>query len=190
MTSGSAAGRPKKSDQTLSKQLVLTTALRFIQTNGTEAMTFRALADLLDVTPMAIKYHTGSKQELLLDLLEHAYSGTLEISPAATPKERIRNVLTEYCSRALTYPSLLRAVLEDISLVKGELIRITDEIRVNSQKLDNGDEDNVLLHLLIDYTHGFALSAPLGEKNPLKVADYQRGLDWILNRLPDVEQEE
>lgn len=185
MTTSSAAGRPKKAEQTLSQQLVLNTALQFIKGNGAEAMTFRVLADLLDVTPMAVKYHTGSKHELLLALVEHAYKGTLDVSRAATPRERIRSVLTEYCSRALTYPSLLRAVLEDISLVKGELARITDELRINTQKLDNGDEGDVLLHLLIDYTHGFALSASAGEGNPLRIEDFQQGLDWILDRLHD-----
>lgn len=185
MTTNSAAGRPKKAEQTLSQQLVLTTALRFIKSNGAEAMTFRVLADLLDVTPMAVKYHTGSKRDLLIALVEQAYKGTLEVSQAATPKERIRCVLTEYCSRTLTYPSLLRAVLEDISLVKGELVRITDELRLNTQRLDNGDEGDALLHVLIDYTHGFALSASAGKENPLRIEDYQKGLDWILSRLDE-----
>lgn len=185
MTTNSSAGRPRDTERVLSKQLILTTALQFVRQNGTDALTFRVLADLLNVTPMAVKYHSGSKKELLHDLLEHAFVGTLDKVDGKTPKIRIKGILEEYCSRALIYPSLLRAVLEDISLMQGELVRVTNELRVNTQKLDDGDVGDVLLHLLVDYTHGFVLSSAAGEEAPLPISNYLRGLDWILGRLPD-----
>ncbi|MBI1495509.1 TetR/AcrR family transcriptional regulator [Halocynthiibacter styelae] len=185
MTTKPAAGRPKEKERVLSRQIILSTALQFVRTNGTDTLTFRALADLLNVTPMAVKYHAGSKKELLFDLLEHAFVGTLDDAEGLTPKTRVKEILEEYCSRALVYPSLLHAVLEDVSLMKGELVRVTDELRVNIQKLDNGETDDVLLHLLVDYTHGFVLSSAAGEEATLPISNYLRGLDWILCRLPD-----
>lgn len=180
MTKSSAVGRPPKSTQRLSKQLVLQTALPIVQKQGADALSFRLLAEKLKVTPMAVTYHSGSKHALLADLVGLAFENTLQDVSGESPTAKARNILRAYFQRALLNANLLRAILEDVSLMSEDLIQITNELRGCTRELDNGDKNDVLLHLLIDYTHGFVLSASSGEKNTLSIDDFLRGVDWVL----------
>ncbi len=175
-------GRPPKSTQRLSKHLILQTALPIIQTQGADVLSFRLLAEKLKVTPMAVTYHTGNKRQLLADLVSLAFRDMLPDIADESPTQKANGILLAYCQRALPNANLLRAVLEDVSLMSEDLIEITSELQTCTQQLDNGDENNVLLHLLIDYTHGFVFSATSGENNPLAVNDYLPGIKWILAR--------
>lgn len=180
MTTPSSPGRPPKTAQQLSKQLILRTALPILQKSGVDALSFRVIADELGVTPMAVTYHTGSKKELLSDLVALAFANTLKGASGDTPLQKARNILATYCKRALENANLLRAILEDVSLMSDELYQITAELKSNTQKLENGDDGDVLVHLLIDYTHGFVLSASSGENNPLTFDGFLKGVDWVL----------
>ena len=182
MTKARGAGRPRKSDQTLSKQAVIAAALPIVQREGVKALSFRALADQLGVTPMAVAYHTGGKKELLADLVEAAFAGTLEECDTGSPAQRARLILSQYCARALINAHLLRAVLADLSLMGPALIQITEKLNTVTKILNDEDEGDVLLHLLVDYTHGFVLSATANGENLLTTDDFLCGIDWILNR--------
>ena len=182
MNKPSTVGRPTKSTQHLSKQLILRIALPVVQSQGADALSFRLLAEKLKVTPMAVTYHSGSKRQLLADLVDLAFKNTLRGVAGGTPAERARSILSAYFQRALLNANLLRVILEDTSLMSEDLIEITKALEACTQQLDNGDANNVLLHLLVDYTHGFVLSASSGENNPLTINDFLRGLDWVLAR--------
>ena len=175
-------GRPSKSMERLSKQLILETALPIVQAKGAGALSFRVLADKLKVTPMAVTYHTGNRRQLLADLVSLAFKSTLPDIAIESPSQKAKEILLAYCRRALLNANLLRAVLEDVSLMSEDLNGITRELQTCTGQLDNGDRDNVLLHLLIDYTHGFVFSATSGKDNPLTIEDYSRGIEWILRR--------
>ncbi|QFT48993.1 Transcriptional regulator, TetR family (plasmid) [Roseivivax sp. THAF40] len=182
MTTARGAGRPRKSDQTLSKQAVIAAALPIVQKEGVDALSFRALAEQLGVTPMAVTYHSGGKKELLADLVEAAFDGTLEDRDGGNIAQQARLILSQYCARALVNAHLLRAVLADLSLMGPALVQITEKLGEFTKELNDGDEGDVLLHLLVDYTHGFVLSATANGENPLTTDDFLRGLDWILDR--------
>ncbi|GGX61089.1 hypothetical protein GCM10007385_32950 [Tateyamaria omphalii] len=162
---------------------MLQTALPIVQEHGADALSFRLLAEKLKVTPMAVTYHTGNKRQLLADLVSLAFRDTLKNVTEESPSQRAHAILRAYCQRALLNANLLRAVLEDVSLMSEDLAQITNELQTCTQQLENGDESNVLLHLLIDYTHGFVFSASSGENNPLTIKDYLRGIEWILVRM-------
>ncbi len=180
MTNTPTVGRPRKSKERLSKQLILQTALPIVQKQGAGALSFRVLADKLKVTPMAVTYHSGSKGKLLADLVELAFANTLQGTVEEGASAKARSILSAYYLRALPNANLLRAVLEDVTLISKDLLEITDRLRVCTHELDGGDKNDVLLHLLIDYTHGFVLSASSGEENPLTIDDFLRGVDWVL----------
>ncbi|WP_170326489.1 TetR/AcrR family transcriptional regulator [Ruegeria arenilitoris] len=182
MTNTPTVGRPKKSKERLSKQLILQTALPIVQKQGAGALSFRVLADKLKVTPMAVTYHSGSKRKLLADLVELAFANTLQGTVEEGASAKARSILSAYYLRALPNANLLRAVLEDVTLISKDLLEITDRLRACTQELDGGDKNDVLLHLLIDYTHGFVLSASSGEDNPITIDDFLRGIDWVLAR--------
>ncbi len=170
--------------------MILKAALPIVQEQGAGALSFRVLADTLQVTPMAVTYHSGSKRNLMADLVELAFHNTLQGVTDDTPSARARCILNAYFKRAMLNANLLRAVLEDESLMGDELLLVTDELRACTQELDKGDLGNVLMHLLIDYTHGFVLSATSGGNNTLTDDDYLRGVDWILARTTSEEREQ
>ena len=174
------AGRPQKANQKLSKQIILQTALPLVREGGADAVSFRALAKQLDVTAMAVTYHVGDKRKLLAELAELAFKNTLKHVAGTTPQERARNILRAYCTRVIENVQLLRAILNDTSLIGSELEQITEALHACTRELDSSDDGQTLLFLLIDYTHGFALSAASGESNPLTIDDYTPGIDWIL----------
>ncbi|MES0883142.1 TetR/AcrR family transcriptional regulator [Roseibium sp. SCP14] len=181
MTSGRAAGRPQKRDGTLSRERILATALPLLREHGAEAVSFRRLADGLGVTAMAIKYHVGSQQELLAALVERAFEGTRGSIQGRTPAERLRHILSMYCVRALENAKVVRCILNDTSLMSSEIIEITEEIRKNTRLLNDGDPNDVMLNLLVDYTHGFVFSAvAAAPEHNLTEEDFLRSVDWVL----------
>ncbi|UWR04670.1 TetR/AcrR family transcriptional regulator [Ruegeria conchae] len=182
MTKVVSVGRPVKSSQKLSKQLILRTALPIVQKGGVEGLSFRVLAEQLGVTPMAVTYHAGSKKQLLSDLVELAFEGVLDDIEGDPPIKRARSILATYYGYALKNAKLLRAILNDVTLMSEDLVRVAVELKTSTDQLKNSDGGDVLVHLLIDYAHGFVLSASSGENNPLTIDDFLRGVDWILNQ--------
>ncbi len=175
------AGRPTKESRKLSKQLILQTALPRMTKGGVEAVSFRKLAEELRATPMAIKYHVGSKQELLKDLVEMAFDGVANRGVGDTPQDRLRSALVQYCERALEHPNLVRCILGDTSLMSQDIIALTENLRRDTQILNNRDQDDGMLNLLVDYTHGFVFSAASASPdNAPPFEGYLRSLDWVL----------
>lgn len=178
---GKSAGRPAKGSWALSKKRILVAALPLIQKEGIEAVSFRRLADCLGVTPMAVKYHVGDRREMLTALVDRAFQNTLGTIEGDHPVERLRYILSCYCARALENANLVRCILHDTSLMSGEIIAITKEIRKNTRLLNDGDPQDVMLNLLVDYTHGFVFSAiATPPEYSLTQDDFQRSVDWVL----------
>lgn len=65
-------GRRERGD--LSREEVIATALRLVDTGGLGACTIRALADELAVTPMAIYWHVSGKEQLFDAVLDAVLS--------------------------------------------------------------------------------------------------------------------
>jgi len=184
MTKAVTAGRPFKQDSTLSKGKILSLAMRLIEEEGEKAASFRALAKKLDVTPMAVSHHVGNRQLMLEGLIARAFYGVGSEPKGDAPTEQLRFLLARYCDRVLKHPNLFKCVLADPRLIEGELFLLTDLIKSYVRKTTKGDNDNALLNLIVDYTHGFALSVSAAPSPPqLTTDDYLRSLDWILERL-------
>jgi len=180
-----AAGRPQKSASALSQQQILTAALPLVQAGGIEAISFRRLSEHLGVTPMAVKYHVGDQRQMLAALIDIAFAGTLPDALAKTPAEQLRQILLSYVTRALDNGELLRCILQDPALMSGEIANITAAIRSRTRQLNHGDPQDVMLNLLVDYSHGFlfsVLAAP--PDNRPSTQDYRRSLDWLLAASP------
>ncbi len=176
------AGRPTRENQKLSKQLILKTALPLLTEGGVEAVSFRKLAEALGATPMAVKYHVGNKQELLKSLVEMAFGGIADGSVGDTPQARLRNALELYCDRALQHANLVGCILGDTSLMSRDIIQLTDSLRLDTSRLNNGDQNDVLLNLLVDYTHGFVFAAASASPDNCPTSEgYLRSLDWVLS---------
>lgn len=156
--------------------------------DGHEALTFRALAEALHVTPMAVAYHVGTRDQLLAKLVAHVYAGVSAAPSIEDPRQRVRALLRRYCERVVAHPKLTAFLLGDLSRCGDELTRLTAAVRafVESRR-GPGPQVDVLMGVIIDYTHGFAFSAaanpePVGAA-ALTVHDYLAGLDWLLDRV-------
>jgi AcrR family transcriptional regulator len=68
-------GRPASGRQTpLRREEILDRALEMVRTEGREALSMRALARELGVTPMALYHHIADKRDLLAALIERVWS--------------------------------------------------------------------------------------------------------------------
>lgn len=187
------AGRPSKQSQKLSKETVLKAAMSLVAAEGVDAVSFRRLSQGLNVTAMAVAYHAGTKHQLLSDLVALAFSGLPDKRDAVSVQEGLRGILSDYCRRALQHSGLVRAMLADPSLMSPEITAITEEIRRFTRELNEGEDNDVLLNLLVDYTHGFVFAASAAPADQVPTEEsYLRSLDWILarslqksSRIPD-----
>lgn len=66
-------GRGGDSDQ-LTRELIVTTALRLVDAEGMDMLTMRALADALNVYPTAVYWHVGSKSNLATLIAEQVFN--------------------------------------------------------------------------------------------------------------------
>ncbi|MEP3277678.1 MAG: hypothetical protein ABJN26_13775 [Stappiaceae bacterium] len=188
MNGSKRPGRPGKDTTTVDKSNVLKCAMGIINQEGVDALSFRVLAKKLGVTAMAVRYHVGSRDQMIADLIELAFAGVDEEPPAAqrreTPGQRLRYLLLKYCDRALERAELVRCILRDPTKMPTSLVRLTDLIRCETRTLNDGDDGDVMLNLMIDYVHGFvfaAISAPA--HMTLTNEDCARSLDWLLERV-------
>ena len=166
-------------------------ALNLLDEGGNSAVTFRALAKEFDVTPMAIAHHVGTRKELMASLVAKVYADVGKEPDVSEIKERICTMLKQYCERAIAHPNLVQCVFADPSLFSGQLVVLTRKIEEN---LVMGgvkpSELEMIVGVIVDYTHGFAISAAAfsgtDEENGMKgqtIDDYLRGLDWLLNDI-------
>src|SRR3954451_21004187 len=68
--SSSSGTRPRGRPPTLDREAVLETAIRLLDAEGVQALTMRRLASELSVSAMAPYRHVGSKDELLMVLVD------------------------------------------------------------------------------------------------------------------------
>ena len=125
----SKIGRPSKNTSHLSKDTILTASLKLLDEGGDHAVTFRALAKELDVTPMAIAHHVGTRKELIASLVVQVYADMGKEPDLAEPKDRIRTMLEQYCECVIAHPNLVQCVFADPSLFSGQLVVLTRKYR-------------------------------------------------------------
>ena len=162
-------GRPPKGSRTLSKNDVLEKALQLLDEGGSKALTFKALAAALGVTPMAVAHHAGTRDEMIASLVAIAFEGADAPSEAATPKLRLRGLMTRYCAQVTRHPELAKCILENPSLIGPCPDRADAAHRGGNCTAAGvtGAEARTLLCLLVDYTHGFAFAAAAAPRGAL-----------------------
>ncbi|MBF0379569.1 MAG: TetR/AcrR family transcriptional regulator [Magnetococcales bacterium] len=181
--------RPLKNESKLSKEVLLKSALNIIDEEGEKALSFRALAKKHNVTPMAVSHHVGTRHKMISDLVSLIYQGVGDAPEKCKPIDSLRFILTRYCTRVLEHPNLAQCVLADQSLFSGQLVVLTNLIHSNITECGvDDDEVDIILNLIVDYTHGFAISATTGSSHngdevTLTINDYLHSLNWVLARL-------
>jgi TetR/AcrR family tetracycline transcriptional repressor len=94
----------------LSRDKLIAAAIELIDEGGADALTMRALADAVGVTPMALYNHFSSKRDLLAAVAEHIISGAQFDGQHADWREQIHHcfgVVRDLCLQHPGLPGLL-----------------------------------------------------------------------------------
>ena len=174
-------GRPKKQSDGVDKSSIFTCALSMIETRGLEHLSFRTLAAELGVTAMAVSYHVGSRDQMLSDLTAQVFADVASSVPNGTHSAELRHYLARYCELALQNADLVRFMLTKPDSLPNALQEFTAQIRLRTQAINDGDIDDVMLNLLIDYVHGFVFSADAAPTEIcLTLEDCMKSVDWLM----------
>lgn len=156
-------GRP--SQPRLTKDAILTEALNLL-TQGEQALTIRALATRLSVTPMAIQHHIGTRDALIHALADRVL-GTVKTPDQGPPAIRLRALLTAYSTAITAHPNLTLALFRTPGPLPKEAQRITDAL--NALLLTQGlsaAKARLWRDILIDWAHGMTLAQSPEDPTP------------------------
>jgi len=167
-------GRPKKNQKALSSTEIIISALLFIETEGNEGLSMRALANELDITPMSIYHHVGTRIDLLNAMVKKVYEHISSHNIQLKPKEVIQTLLSNYCEKSLSHPRLSLCLISSTELSVPELDILTETIQNSLISIGlTSEQSNAYLDILIDYTHGFVMAA---------AQQYQSASEEIINK--------
>jgi TetR/AcrR family tetracycline transcriptional repressor len=100
---GPQAGiRPRE----LSRDKIIAAGVSLLDSGGTDAVTMRALADLLSVTPMALYNHVDDKTDLLYSIAAHLLETARFDCGKADWRARIEHCFREFRALCLRHPGL------------------------------------------------------------------------------------
>jgi AcrR family transcriptional regulator len=178
-------GRPSSSTVTLSKPRILAAAKAVLRESGADAVTFRAIADRLQVTPMAITHHTGRRADLMADLVTEIYSPLDAPLTAGTPEDQLRELLLRHARCVQDAPSLALYIFATPALFSGRFEKMFEQLCGLAAQMGLADPDR-MSQVLIDYTHGAVLAAAHAPADLTETAwaEFALGLDWLLAREP------
>lgn len=177
--SSARRGRPA-AGSALRREQVLDAGLQLLEQLGAQGFGLRPLARQLGITPMSVAHHVGDQQALLRALVERVHGQPLpEPDPALAPALRVRALLAGYMERVRRHPALAVCILSDPALFTESLAAFTQRLR--GEVAAWRDDGDVLLDLLIDYTHGHALAlAFAGEDAKALAGRFEQGLARLL----------
>jgi AcrR family transcriptional regulator len=144
----------------LSRDAILTAALRIVDDEGVEAMTMRRLAGTLGVNPMSIYHHLPNKAAVFAGLAEVVFAGLDAVLPRAGSswQEELKDAARAYRAALRAHPNLALQVLSDPSAVS-DVVVVTVEPFYRA--LDRGGLAPRAIfesvNTLVDFVHGFLL---------------------------------
>jgi TetR/AcrR family tetracycline transcriptional repressor len=154
-------GRPRTSDESLSRQRILETALRLVDAHGIEALNMRGLAAELGVDPMAIYHHVpGGKDALLSGLVELVFADLRAPQiEDATWEEQVLACAHAYYEVVRAHPYLIWYITGNVALVEQAFFSANNE-QLYAALFKAGLDASEVLHaasLIVDYLHGYSL---------------------------------
>lgn len=165
MAQGMKPGRP--ATPRLTQDAILTEALRLLDQSET-ALTIRALAQGLNVTPMAVQHHIGTRDALIHALADRTYA----VVTGAT----LRDLLTAYTATIRRHPNLTLALFRTPGPLPREAQRITDTLDALLRQTLPEAKAKLWRDIFIDWAHGMALAGSPDDPTP--------ALETLLEALP------
>lgn len=165
---GRKQGRPKTGEPVLTREQILTTALRLVDEQGMKALSMRRLAEQLGVDPMAIYYHLPHKKALIAGMVELVFAELDVPSPTeATWQAQVRAVAGAYFDIAQAHPHLILHIATHREPAAIAVLEANDTLY--EALLEAGLPPHMVIRaadLIVDYVNGGVLAqvaGPLGQ---------------------------
>lgn len=178
-------GRPARG-QGVTVDAILDAAISLLDEEGEQALSMRALAARLGVTPMSLYHHVADRAALLVALSGKIYGGVLDGEcDDAPPQQAVRALLLRYHEAVGRHPALTLAIFGEPAAFAGTTVRITERLEALLSTLT--PQLRQWRDILVDHTHGSGL-ALAAARHDAKRADtlrdqYAEALDLLLAAL-------
>jgi AcrR family transcriptional regulator len=100
-------GRPAR----ISRESIVEAAYRIVEAEGIDALTMRRVGDELGVVPMALYRHVGDKNELMVLLLDSAYTRLRKPRLPTAPRARLAALWIFLHDGLAQYPWVVQAIV-------------------------------------------------------------------------------
>lgn len=180
-------GRPARGNG-LARDDILAAALQLLEEGGGSALTMRALAARLGVTPMGIYHHVEDRMGLLRALSDRVYAEVLEYGGGPLDhRSEIEAILTRYHQTVRCYPQLTLAIFTAPEAFAGVTRQIT--ARLTALLAEITTQPCLWCDILVDHAHGsgLALASVHGDqRRGLALQEhYRQALHRLLQGLAD-----
>ncbi len=107
-----------KATEAVRRESILAAAYDLATDGGLRAVTVRDVASRAEISPGLVLFHFGSKDRLVLELLDHVLATTTalrvgpEIASIASPVDRLRTLLRQEMARLSSEPARIRLFFE------------------------------------------------------------------------------
>ncbi|APC11085.1 MULTISPECIES: TetR/AcrR family transcriptional regulator [Providencia] len=151
-------GRPPANQQTISLELIVTKAIEMLDDNKVDNLSMRMLAKKINVNPMAL-YHYFSDKDALIQAIANRLYQDIQLPDLPDLYQQIESLLLHYRQKVTLYPQITLAIFSSPNAFPEQAKRITEILTQQLMKLGLSQiEATKWGHILIDYTHGEALS--------------------------------
>jgi AcrR family transcriptional regulator len=177
--------QPSRRPTPLEVDAIVDAAVRLIDEVGLAGLSMRKLGTALDVDPMAVYHHVGSKRGLLALVTARVLAGMRLPDPAAAWQDRVRAWALAYWDVVVANRELTLAGLADPAIAEAGMPLVEPLTAAVSESGLPADLVTANVYLVVDAVHGAALgaSAPLrhGGTDPGELrAVFAAGLDTIV----------
>ncbi len=176
----------------LNRTEIISVAFKLLAELGPEALSLRALARRLKVTPMALYRHFSSKEELVRGLSDALYARVVLNHDKVKTKphdDQLKKILVLYYESVLEFPQLAVLIFSTPS-------EFSEQVKELNRRLANllshaglsPSQRKLWLEVLVDMTHGSALAIAAHPKKDKAFLNrhrlrFQRQLDEVLSRI-------
>ncbi len=137
---------------------MLDAALALLDAGGSGALTMRALGAVLEVNPMTVHHHFGSRDGLIAALADRVYADVLPPS-CSSARARLEGLLRAYRAEVKRHPALTLEVFRSQTAFPAQARRISELLVALLLELGLAHPRALVWRdVLIDYLHGAALA--------------------------------
>ncbi|GAB1438733.1 TetR/AcrR family transcriptional regulator [Providencia sp.] len=180
-------GRPKTKQVNISSESIISKAIDILSEKGIEQLSMRQIAKEMSITPMAI-YHYFSDKNALIEAIADALYKDIKLSEGIDARQNIASLLLNYREKVIHYPQITLAIFNPSMNLPKQAQNITDILI--QQLIQLGLSENQAIkwgYMLIDYTHGEALSVHSNhhssEKIKLARLNYHEMIKLLLENI-------